>query len=67
MIKLRINGEERIIEPGMTVADYLQSLHLHSRMVVVEHNFEIIPRDSYGDTVLKEGDNLEIVQMMAGG
>lgn len=67
MIKLTINGEERKIEPSMTVADYLQSLNLHSRMVVVEHNFEIIPRESFGEIVLKEGDNLEIVQMMAGG
>jgi sulfur carrier protein len=67
MIKLRINGEERLIESGMTVADYLQRLNLRSQMVVVEHNFEIISRDTYADTELREGDNLEIVQMMAGG
>jgi thiamine biosynthesis protein ThiS len=36
-------------------------------MVVVEHNGEIVPRDRYPDIILLDGDNLEIVQMMAGG
>jgi thiamine biosynthesis protein ThiS len=67
MIKLTINGEERSLESETTVAAYLQSLNLHSRMVVVEHNFEIIARETFHDVVLREGDNLEIVQMMAGG
>jgi thiamine biosynthesis protein ThiS len=36
-------------------------------MVVVEHNYEIVPRERYDEIVLREGDNLEIVQMVAGG
>jgi thiamine biosynthesis protein ThiS len=34
---------------------------------VVERNGEIVPRDRYSDTSIQDGDNLEIVQMMAGG
>jgi len=63
---LTINGEPRVTE-AVTVADFLASISLASRMVVVEHNGEIVPRDRYGEQPLRDGDTLEIVQMMAGG
>ena len=50
-----------------TVAAFLASRGLQARMVVVEHNGEIVPRDQYDETALHDGDVLEIVQMMAGG
>ncbi|MBV9850439.1 MAG: sulfur carrier protein ThiS [Armatimonadetes bacterium] len=63
---LTVNGEPRETEAA-TVAEFLASRGLHARMVVVEHNGEIVPRDRYGETRLQTGDTLEIVQMMAGG
>jgi len=35
--------------------------------VVVEYNYEIVPRERYGEITLRDGDTLEIVQMTAGG
>lgn len=67
MISLEVNGEERQIEKPMSIAAFLAEHKLHERMVVVEHNGEIIPRAKYGDILVNEGDKLEIVQMMAGG
>ena len=64
---LTINGEERQIDETMTIAQFLAAHDLHERMVVVEHNGEIIPRPKYGEVMLSTNDNLEIVQMMAGG
>ncbi len=66
-IDLTVNGEERQIEDSMTIAQFLAEHNLHERMVVVEHNGEIVPRQKYGEVLLHTGDNLEIVQMMAGG
>jgi thiamine biosynthesis protein ThiS len=67
MIELTINGDRRRVEPGQTVAQYLSVLKIEPRMVVVERNGEIIPRDRLAQTPMAEGDTLEIVQMMAGG
>lgn len=67
MIELTVNGDQRQIEEPMTISQFLATHNLHERMVVVEHNGEIVPRAKYRDVVLRGGDRLEIVQMMAGG
>ena len=67
VIQLCINGDCRALQFGTTVTDLLAAHDLNPKMVVIEHNGEILARDRYAVTILAEGDNLEIVQMMAGG
>jgi thiamine biosynthesis protein ThiS len=64
---MTVNGKPRVLEAPMTLASYLHSIGLSERMIVVERNGEIVPRDAYAQTQLQAGDTLEIVQMMAGG
>jgi sulfur carrier protein len=67
MIHLTVNGDPWTIAEPVTLADFLAARGLSGRLVVVERNREIIPRDRYAETMLGEGDTLEIVQAMAGG
>ncbi len=67
VIEVTINGDRREVEPGKTLAQFLNGLRLEPQMVVVERNGEIVARDRLAETPLVEGDTLEIVQMMAGG
>ena len=67
MIHLTINGKPFTLERPMTIAEFLVLRNLKVRMVVVEHNGEIVQRDRFDAITLSEGDNLEVVQMMAGG
>jgi sulfur carrier protein len=67
MIEVTINGSRRPVAPDQTLAEFLSELRLEPRMVVVERNGAIVPRDRLAETPLAEGDTLEIVQMMAGG
>jgi thiamine biosynthesis protein ThiS len=64
---LVVNGKPREVEGPITLSGYLAAIGLHERMIVVERNGEIVRREHYGETDLKPGDTLEIVQMMAGG
>lgn len=60
------NGEAASIEPA-TVQEYLVSLGIDPRRVAVELNLEILPKAQYQETLLKEGDSLEIVHFVGGG
>ena len=63
---LTINGEETEAA-GRTVADYLSSAGFTLARVVVEINESIVPKDRYAETVLNDGDHVEIVCFMGGG
>jgi sulfur carrier protein len=66
-LKIRINGEEKEIKDGLTIARLLEELQLRAGRVVVEVNREIVSREAHGSTTLKEGDALEIVHFVGGG
>ncbi len=67
MIALQINGKRvELVEPT-SVLDYISSLGVDPRAVAVEHNGTILDRAAYGQTLLNEGDVLEIVRMVGGG
>ncbi|HUW55012.1 MAG TPA: sulfur carrier protein ThiS [Planctomycetota bacterium] len=66
-MKLQVNGEARELEDGLTLARFIAGLELGKVRVAVERNFDIVPRDQYVDTVLRDGDRLEIVTFVGGG
>ena len=66
-VRVRLNGKERDVDAGHSVRSLLESLELHPSLVVVELNKEILARDAYGATQVREGDNLELVHFVGGG
>ncbi|MCS7461373.1 sulfur carrier protein ThiS [Paenibacillus doosanensis] len=66
-MKLIINGEPREIAEVSSVADLLVSFKLEQKILVIELNREIVERSAYADTLLKDGDSLEIVHFVGGG
>ena len=66
-MQLIVNGEAREYLGEPKLGNFLASIDLPSKMVVVELNGEIARRETYDEMPLRDGDQLEIVQMMAGG
>ncbi len=66
-MNLVINGEKKIFDRPLTVEDLLNGLSIPREKVVVEVNLEILSRDRLSETVLKEGDAVEIVHFVGGG
>jgi len=66
-IQVRMNGKDREVAAEHSVRSLLEELDLHPGMVVVELNREILSRESYGDTPVREGDTLELVHFVGGG
>ena len=65
-MRLKLNGKHRDVHGVATVEELIASLGIH-RMIVVEHNGEILSRESYSERPIQDGDALEIVHMVGGG
>ena len=63
---VKINGEELNVA-GKTVAEYLRATNYDPKRIAVERNGEIVPKAQYGETVLKDGDSVEVVSFVGGG
>lgn len=61
-----INGEQ-VDAAGKSVADYLEEAGYKTAYVAVERNREIVPRATYGEVLLEDGDVVEIVRFVGGG
>lgn len=66
-MKIHVNGEPRELAEGTSLAELLDAMGLDRRFLVVEHNGEPVARDRVADTMLGEGDRLELVRPVAGG
>lgn len=67
-VSLTVNGEERELPAGSSIADLLRAHGLDPRMVVVEHNRQILrDRESHSRIALHSGDVIEIVHFVGGG
>jgi thiazole synthase len=66
-LAIRVNGEQRRVSGGISVAAMLEELGLDRRKVAVERNLEVIPRSLLGDIHVAEGDAFEIVRFVGGG
>ena len=63
---VKINGEE-LNMAGKTIADYLATTNFDPKRIAVERNGDIVPKAKYGETILQDGDNVEVVSFVGGG
>lgn len=67
MMGIVLNGERKTLADGLTVAALLEQLQVRPERVVVEVNLTILKRAQHVQTILHEGDQVEIVHMVGGG
>ena len=67
MVTIQLNGEPYELPGGMTVADLLARLDIDPRRVAVEHNLIVLKREAFERIVVKDGDEVEIVNFVGGG
>ena len=63
---VRINGKD-VNAAGVTVENYLRDNTYSQSRIALEINGEILPKSKYADTVLHDGDIVEIVSFVGGG
>ena len=55
---ITVNGKEVTLTGPLSVADYLEQNNYQIKRIAVEMNGDILPKYSYSDTMLKDGDRL---------
>lgn len=66
-MQISINGEQKSINPGTTLAAFVKTLSGDPRGIAIERNLEIVPKSEHASVVLEDGDRLEVVQFVGGG
>jgi thiamine biosynthesis protein ThiS len=66
-LAVTINGETRRVPGPTTLLELLAHLGLDPRTVVVEQNREIVRRVRLGETMVADGDSIELVHFVGGG
>ena len=66
-MELIINGDQRLIDSSYSLMDLLLSLEMTQGHIAVELNGEIIPKSTFQQQQLSDGDKNEIVQAIGGG
>ena len=67
VVQLSVNGDPLLFEQAPCLVQLLEHLGLTGKRIAVERNGEIVPRSRFQETVLADGDKLEIVVAVGGG
>ncbi len=66
-VEITLNGETKRLDAPTSVRGLLEGLGLDPAKIAVERNLEIVPRSTYADVAVANGDRLEIVHFIGGG
>jgi thiamine biosynthesis protein ThiS len=66
-MRVTVNGDGRECPDGASLAQFIEQLQLKEDRVAVELNHQIATRNRWAETLLREGDRLEIVHFVGGG
>jgi thiamine biosynthesis protein ThiS len=66
-VTISLNGDPFDLDGPVSVSALLVQLGIDSRRVAVEHNLVVLKRSLFDETVLRNGDQVEVVNFVGGG
>jgi sulfur carrier protein len=66
-MQVLVNGDAVEVPEGCTVALLLERIRVEPTRVAVERNQDVVPRRTWRECALRDGDQLEIVTFVGGG
>ena len=64
---IKLNGDPHDIPGPLSISALLEQLEIDARRVAVELNTAVVKKTSYDSSVIKDGDEVEIVNFVGGG
>jgi len=66
-VTITLNGDPFDVSGPLTISELLARLDIDARRVAVEHNLVVLKRTTFDGVVVREGDQVEIVNFVGGG
>ena len=66
-MKIILNGKEAVLDANISINALIANLELDPKIVAIEKNREIVPSSEFENSVISDGDYIEIVQFVGGG
>jgi thiamine biosynthesis protein ThiS len=66
-VRITLNGEAFDLAAPVSVTALLTQLEIDPRRVAVEHNLVVVRRAEFERTMIRDGDQVEIVNFVGGG
>ena len=64
---IKLNGDAHEIHGPLSVSELLEQLAIDARRVAVELNLTVVKKAAYDASIVKDGDEVEIVNFVGGG
>lgn len=64
---IKVNGKDRAFTENLTFKDFLENEGYNLQRVALELNGDILPKSEFANTVIRDGDHVEIVCFVGGG
>jgi thiamine biosynthesis protein ThiS len=64
---ITLNGDKHELAAPVSISDLLQQLEIDARRVAVELNLAVVKKAAYDSSLIKDGDEVEIVNFVGGG
>ena len=64
---ITLNGDKHELAAPVSVSALLQQLEIDARRVAVELNLAVVKKAAYDSSMIKDGDEVEIVNFVGGG
>ena len=66
-MKIVINGESREFNEGTTLKEVVKELGLEGKVMAAAVNMQIVKQEKWEETILQDGDKLELLDFVGGG
>ena len=66
-MKITINGEEREMNEGTTLQKLIEQLGLEDKVMAAAVNMEVVKQKKWSETILQDGDKIELLDFVGGG
>lgn len=66
-MNVKINGENHTFNDDITLENIIKELNITINSIVAEVNGQVITKEKFSNTVIKDNDIIELIKFVGGG